>query len=332
MSRSPCQIPRTVRRSALRLAVVLAALLLAACGKPPAQPSPASAPAQPPPQQTNRGAGTALFRDKLATADQLVITLTGVPNSPANQAYQAWLVSDDQTQFLSAGLLRVRPDGSVEHEFSTPGSDNLILRFAAVQITLEPAAGSSRPTGKPVLAGAPQPEAWQQVRQAFAENRGKPATPLNTPFARGLQEQMLVATQHMQNAASAAGIGSRPGARLHMEHVVNIIVGRGSERYGDHDGDGQPTNPGDGFGVREYAAQLLPLLGSGTAADSVTGLHAALDQVVADVLAAMALDPAALSDRLKELLNWAEQLRTGTVAALYRSAQGAARFEIQPAR
>ncbi len=45
-------------------------------------------------------------------------------------------------------------------------------------------------------------------------------------------------------------------ARRHAEHVLNIVVGKAGQFYGDRDGDGFPQNPGDGFGVIPYLDRI----------------------------------------------------------------------------
>ena len=329
--------------------------LLASCGPAPAEP-PTSAPAvEPEPMEPSAPAPTATipltqvvvdelvaepapsirldgragFRDNLATADQFILDLTGVPELLDGQAYQGWLLGDDGTT-VSVGVLKPESDGSVTLVWNSPTSENLLSRYARFQATIEPAAGSASPTGQVVFAGGLDGDALVSARWLFVRNEGEPATPLNTAFALGLVAQTDIALQHVQNAVNAAAIGALAEMRAHLEHAVNILDGAVGSRFSDHNGDGTAENPGDGFGVVGYAGRIAELLdGQETVAEAVMGVQAQSAIIQDKCLEILRIeDMAAATAQLEELEGLAEQLEANSVAGLYRAAQNAVSFQV----
>lgn len=275
--------------------------------------------------------GTASFRDQLAVADQLVVSLTNVAAPPTGQAYQGWLLGDAGS-LLNLGVLPVEADGTLAFTWNAPNTENLLSRYTRLEITLEPAAGSANPTGPVVLAGGLEGEALATARRLFVKNDSEPATPLDTAFARGLLAQTEVAVQHITNAFNAAAIGALPEMRAHLEHVVNAIEGASGSHFGDHDGNHTAENPGDGFGVIRYSAQIAALLSApASAREADANIQAQSAAIQSRCLEILALDDAgAAATQLAQLQETANQFKTSPVAELYRAAQEAASFAITP--
>jgi len=283
----------------------------------------------------------------LATADQFVLNLTGVAPPAEGQAYQGWLVSDDGA-VSGVGPIPVSADGSVAFTWNSPNSENLLNRFAHFQATLEPAAGSARPTGKVVFSGGLDGRALSNARQVFVRTQNRPvtpsadsgygqmdqsmATPLNTAFAPGLKAQANVALQHVHNAANADAIGSRAEMRVHLEHVINIFEGQTGPRFGDHDGNGNAENPGDGFGVLNYLKAITDLYGDQaavvSAAKEVQSQMTAIEDACLVILNFK--DDASATAQLKDLIGLAESFKAGPVTKLYDAAQATVSFQVLP--
>jgi hypothetical protein len=306
---------------------------------PTATPAPAESPVSnpsteaPAPQPVSEAGGVARFRDKLATADLFTLQLSGL-SAPANdQMYQAWLLSDDGA-VIDLGAVSVNPDGSAVLEWNSPNGENLLSRYSRIQITLEPAGGSAAPAGEVTLAGELKNEVQAAARRLFVKNEGEPSTPRNTAFALGLGAQSSVATQHVQNAVNAAGIGSLPEMRMHLEHVVNILEGAAGPRFGDYDGNSVAENPGDGFGVIGYAAQIADLLQDQeaviAAAADVEAQVAAIQDKALQILKLE--DRAEITAQLAELKQLADRLGTNAIVGLYQAAQDAVGFQVTAAR
>ena len=293
-------------------------------------PAATATPSPAPPPKAQIG-GMAGFRDNLATADQFVLNLTGVSTPADGQVYQGWLVSDDGV-VISVGPIPVNADGSVAFTWNSPNSDNLLARYARFQMTLEPAAGSADPTGPVVLAGGLAGDQLTNARHVFVKNDGVPATPLNTSFGGGLLAQTDVAVQHVQNAVNAAAIGAMPETRMHLEHVINILEGAASPRFGDHDGNGQAQDPGDGFGTVVYAEQIAELFKGRPGIDqAMTQFKTQATAIEDKCLAILQIqDMTAVSAQLGELKAMADQLKAGPMTDLYQAAQEAVSFEVKP--
>jgi len=298
--------------------------------EPTSTPEPEPEPTDTPePEPVAQVGGTAGFRNNLATADQFVLNLTGVSAPPEGQAYQGWLVAADGSA-INVGMLTVNADGTVSLQWNSPATENLLSRYGRFQATLEPAAGSNTPTGPIVFAGELAAETLNNAQRLFVKNQGEPATPLDTAFVPGMLAQTDIGVQHVQNAVNAAAIGALPETRIHLEHVVNIFEGAAGPRFGDHDGNGNAENPGDGFGVVGYVGQITALLGDqpavSDAAAAVQTQVAALQDKSLEIL--QLGDMAAMDAQLAELKSMADQLKAGPVTKLNQAAQNGFSFEV----
>ncbi|MBN1218449.1 MAG: anti-sigma factor [Anaerolineae bacterium] len=289
---------------------------------------PTATPSLPP---TPRVSGVAGFGNNLATTDKFLLNLSGVPAPPAGQTYQGWLMADDGTA-TSVGVFNVGSDGSVVLEWNSPNSENLLSHYAGFQVTLEPAGGSASPTGQVILTGGFDGQTLTNARRLFVKNESEPVTPLNTAFALGLMAQTDIALQHVQNAVNAAAIGALPETRTHLEHVVNILEGAVGPRFGDHDGNGNAENPGDGFGVIGYAGQMATLFNHQPAVvEAATGVTTQVSAIQDKALQVLTLDDmGTVTAQLAELQALANQLKADPVTQLYQAGQTAASFKVTP--
>ena len=272
---------------------------------------------------TNQGS----FESQFAFADRFVAHLVEVPLLPAGQSYQAWLIGEDGSTF-SLGTFAPTAEGILAVEWTSRTGENLLARYARFQITVETAEGSARPTGKVVFAGGFDADRLALARRLWVVNSGDPATPLNTALMTGLLMQYQVAVQHIQNAENAAAIGALPEVALHMEHVINILEGSAGKRFKDYTGDGAAQNPGDGFGVKEYARQAAAQI-SGADVEQFEAAVSDLQDQCEQILALK--DAKEAKTQLTNLLADAENLQAGALAEFYAQALATARFEIAPA-
>ena len=201
------------------------------------------------------------FGSRFADGDLFIVSLDGVEQPPAGQTYQGWLLKDDGAPF-GLGILPVSADGAIRYEWVSPNGENLLSTYRRFQITLETEQPAAAPKGKTFYFGGLEPEVWQTAQNLFVKNNREPVTPLNRALAPGFQTQLNVAIQHIHNAENAAQIGALAEMRNHMEHTINILEGAGGARFKDYTGDGAAQNPGDGFGARAYAREVVAVLGS----------------------------------------------------------------------
>jgi hypothetical protein len=351
--RQACQnkVKRGEEMSVRVLIVLISVFLLTACGSeedapadtPIAEAAPATAesaiepteaPADTQPtalseSTSSQANGTAGFRDNLATADRFVLALSGMSDAPEGQLYVGWLLGEDSS-LINVGELDVKGNGTVSLTWNSPDSENLLGRFTRFQVTLETTAGGDAPNGPVVVAGSLEAETLATARRLFLRNADEPDTPLDTAFAAGLNAQTDVAVQHVQNAINAAAIGARPEMRSHLEHVINIIEGAVGPRFGDHDGNGNAENPGDGFGVLGYSEQIATLLPERTdvveAAIEIQAQSAAAQDLCFEILTLE--DMASASAQLEDLKGIVDELKSGPVTSLYQAAQSAIDFEV----
>jgi hypothetical protein len=80
----------------------------------------------------------------------LAITASRLPAAPAAATYQVWIRNDVRT--ASAGMLAPDPNGRASLVVAGPLN---LPAPGAIRVTIEPQAGSPRPTGEPCLAGGP---------------------------------------------------------------------------------------------------------------------------------------------------------------------------------
>jgi hypothetical protein len=301
----------------------------------PAQPTDTTtiaATGTPAPTQTSAplAEGRVTFRNKLAVADQLVLTMQGITPPPAGLVYEGWLIADDGVTEISSGVFEVGTDGSVNYTWTSPSGENLIAEYTSFAITLEPADDSDPgPSSDMAFRGAADPDVLAAARRVFAANSGEPATPRNVAYGQGLLTQSQVAKDHIFNAFNAAAIGAYAEMRVHAEHVINIIEGTAGPRYADYNGDGRAENPGDGFGTLAYARQMAMLL-PGASADlsAIEELLVAIQDKAEEIAASS--DIASAQHYLDEFKALGEQLVNQAAPAFYGAAQTAVSFPIEP--
>ena len=227
--------------------------------------------------QGGESIGTAVTRDQNALSDSLVIALTGVPLPAPQTAYEGWLVTDDGSEKLSTGILRV-VGGNINATFVAAEGRNLVKDFQTFVITVEPVPDPDPgPSSVIAYSDVLHPGALVHIRHLLVR---WPPNPDEKGIVVGLREQTNVARIH-------AGLASRSatlvGLKQHAEHMVNIIEGKDGPNYGDLDGNGSAQNPGDGWGVLNYAKDAAKH--AGLARDTAP-TDATVQAVSADVIAA----------------------------------------------
>lgn len=173
------------------------------------------------------------------------LELEGVSLPPAGSHYELWLANDET--LLNLGPLSVE-NGRLEFEAST--NQNLIGSYDRALISIEADDDSDPNISNEILfAGTLPTSARHLVRQVvvFDSINGK-------GFLPGAEEQTLLAVQHAGFLQESLAGDDLESAQRHAEHVVNILDGESGQNFGDLNQDGQPQNPGDGFGTLGYLA------------------------------------------------------------------------------
>jgi hypothetical protein len=271
--------------------------------------------------------GAAVFGDRLATADEFTLSMSGVAAPSGNHSYQGWLVGSDGHSFLSLGLLQPEPDGSLSFRWDSPTSENLLGHYVGFEATMETGTGGAEPRG---------PVAFSGSLPALGRLLFGPGVSSPSPAAVGMKQQTDLAVEHSGMAIAAQGIKVRDEMRAHLEHVINILEGQKGKRFGDYLGDGVPQNPGDGYGAQAYEKDLIEYLGKNAATTSdLEKLHASFRAAVNGVedtcVAALNLtDVTKASELMQDLKLRLTALQSGPVAELYRTAQKELSISVGP--
>jgi hypothetical protein len=181
---------------------------------------------------------------------------------------------------LSLGAVEVTDDG-MAFAYDDPEARNLVNQYRGVAISIEPASDDDPGISQQIIYSGQIPEEQlSRLRLMFSVARD---LPLQEAVLEGVARQSITYDSHLDNTIHAIegtpseDYGSDTGggdaaaepdletAKLHAEHVINIIVGRESLEFGDYNGSGRPENPGDGVGLENY---LLVLQESALAASS----------------------------------------------------------------
>ena len=179
----------------------------------------------------------------------VVFDLTALP-APASGVLVAWLTDDGGTPFKLGPA-----QAGTQNRYQDPEGRNLLGQFSGAIVSNEASDQVNAPSTV-VLRGALPPSLLSAMRELIVAA----ATPNGLPFDPGLKIQAQVLAEHGALMDDAAKAGDLSGMRQHAEHVTNITVGQLNEQFGDLDGNGATENPGDGFGVAEYANAIVALL------------------------------------------------------------------------
>ncbi len=213
-------------------------------------PIPAANPAEIPPHDMNHPAGNASFGrvrffNLNGFLDEVILTATGIEPAPDGFQYEAWLAGAEVRRSL--GVLALDAAGNAGITFVDDKGGNLLTRYNRMEITLEPNPDSSpNPSGNVAYSSGIPPMALDHVRHllvAYAD------TPNQTGMLVGQAQAARLLNEH---AAAMLGAYERKKAaevRKNAEAMVNILVGKQGQGYGDPDKDGKVNDPSDGYGL-----------------------------------------------------------------------------------
>lgn len=196
-------------------------------------------------------AGRGVMRDDKNYTDRITLTMIGVPTVPRDAIYEAWLVTDNGIEQSSLGNLKVENDGTVRHAVTR--DENFFARYNKLRISVEPRdKRDPKQAGKTVFEGEIPLTAMEHIRHLlvfFSEAPG------GTALAIGARTQSSVMLKHVNQASAAASSGDLGKVKENAEAIVNIVEGSKGSSFGDLNGDQSVQNPGDGYGLLNYAEQ-----------------------------------------------------------------------------
>ena len=225
-------------------------------------------------------------------SDQVSVSISDI-FADTGKNYYGWLSSDDQSSFLALGIIALDGSGGGTLTYTSPTGENLIDSYNGFWVSSESAdAVSAQPDADSIkMSDVIIPGAMAHIRHVMsawapaADGKG---------LAVGSREQTDIALTH---ATLSVDSDSLADIQLHAHHVINIVEGSSGDNYDVSFGD-----PGDGFGVLQYAAD----------ADKHSGFAAGADGASANV----ALHSVHVEDTSSNVVNWATQARDKSLEAL----------------
>jgi len=252
-----------------------------------------------------------------------------VPPPDAEHAYAAWLIGPDvplqpaEAQFSQ---------GDLSVTFVDPQRRNLLALYDQFAVSLEPNPDPAPEVPNPVLYVSQAPEAiFLEIRRLDDLTRGAPAT---ASIVEGLRTQSDIHDKHLGFSLTAVEGNDLDAAKGHAEHCINVLAGKASPDFGDYDGIGQASNPGDGYGLLAYLRLARELAQSELANPDLPEVRgASLDSLVDQLTETIQLAEDSLSvakqmtaaDTIEEIRPLAAEW--GTQVLLERSAQAAQQIE-----
>ena len=232
--------------------------------------------------------GSLQFSDANARSDQVTLQLADIPPPPDNTVYQAWLLGSEAPT-LNLGQLTVEGN-AINHTFIDPEGRNLVGLYNRALITVEPSTDTDPgPAAEVIFSGEiplPVMEHIRYILAASPETSDGPGTsPKGVGFALGALGQAALAQEHASFQQQAVNEANIPNLRFHAEHVINIIEGSNGPNFGDNDGNGLISNPGDGFGLLGDSGYLNQVVTQARLASQAEGasdrvsLHADLIEI-----------------------------------------------------
>ncbi|MBV6396355.1 MAG: Serine/threonine-protein kinase PknD [Anaerolineales bacterium] len=189
--------------------------------------------------------GALRFQDVAGRLDGVTVFINEMPPPAEGTHYEVWLVGGEIRRSL--GILELDAQGNDDLAFVDDQSRNLLARYDSMEITVEPSPDPSpNASGAVVFSSAMPPMALAHVRHVLVSMTD---TPGQIGLIEGLRADSLLLDEQANLMLDAFDANDRAAAQKHAEAITNLIVGSQSPDYGDLDGDGEVTDPGDGYGL-----------------------------------------------------------------------------------
>jgi serine/threonine protein kinase len=189
--------------------------------------------------------GVLRFQNIVASLDGVTVKVTGMSSPAQGSHYEVWLTQGENRRSL--GILELDAQGAGTLSFADDQSRNLLGRYDSMEVTLEPSPDPSpNSSGQVAFSSRIPTNALVHVRHVLVSIH-------DTPHQIGLMDGLLTDSTLVDNEANAMlaafDANDKVAAMRHAEAILNLIVGSQSPDYGDLDGDGKVTDPGDGYGL-----------------------------------------------------------------------------------
>jgi hypothetical protein len=260
----------------------------AAPSTPTASPTAVTPPFNPPQTPPPAPAGLATLSDGPIHTDQLTMQLTNLTPPAAGQTYQVWLQADSGPP-LNLGPLAVA-NNAASFTFVDPQGRRLLNGYRGLFITLEPANDPDpAPSATIIFQGEVPPTALPFIRNLVTASAG---TPDGDGLALNALTEAIRLVQLAQIQQQYVAQNDLVNLRAHAEAALNVLEGSAGPNFGDPDGDGAVSNPGDGFGLLGFNNSIgyLPAATEQAHQAAAAGGLVALHAGHVEISAANALD------------------------------------------
>ena len=188
--------------------------------------------------------GVLQFQNANDLLDQATLIAQAMPAPPADSHYEVWLVNGAER--LPLGILAVDGVGRGSLTFDDPREQNLLAAYNSVEITVKPDDGSETNGSEPIAYSHTLPEAGLAYLRGLMVSF--PTTPEQVGLIQGLTEDARLMDQAAKEMLRKYESGDAVGTKEYAESILNILVGDQVQENKDWNGDGQVTDPGDGYG------------------------------------------------------------------------------------
>ncbi|HLF74665.1 MAG TPA: protein kinase [Anaerolineales bacterium] len=191
--------------------------------------------------------GLLRFEDGTAIMDQATLTALAMPAPPAGSQYEAWLVGLNGEARRSLGILKLDENGRGKLTYEDRQDQNLLVSYNQVEITLKPSSDSSSSGFEQVAYSYTLPESGlEYIRRLLVSSSMAPG---QVPLIQGMKTTSQLVSQSAGDMLSAYENEDEARTRESAEAILNLLVGSQSPQYKDWSGDGQVSDPGDGYGL-----------------------------------------------------------------------------------
>ena len=189
--------------------------------------------------------GTLRFMDVAGRLDGVTVFVSELPLPREGFHYEAWLVGGENRRSL--GVLELDAQGGGNLSFVDDQSRNLLARYDSMELTEEPSPDPSpNSSGVVVFSSGIPSKALIHVRHLLVSIAD---TPGQIGLIQGMWNDAMLVDEQANAMLSAFDADDKAAAMKNAEAIINLIVGSQSPDYGDLDGDGEVTDPGDGYGL-----------------------------------------------------------------------------------
>jgi hypothetical protein len=196
--------------------------------------------------------GVLRLEDGNALLDRAALIAQAMPAPPAGSQYQVWLWNGEEQ--LPLGSLSVDGSGRGTLTYDDPQARNLLGTYSGVEITVRPSSDADANGSERLAYFYALPDAGLTYLRGLMVSF--PTTPQQVGFIQGLNTNAQLMERAAKEMLRAHETGNEAGAKENAESILNLLVGAESQDHKDWNGDGQISDPGDGYGFLHNGDQL----------------------------------------------------------------------------